>query len=275
MLLALTILASSLTAAELIDGISFADDPHMLFVPVEEIAPALGWEMQLNQESKQISLNGRALDSARIRKLTNGTSLVPLDELQRAGATITWGDDGMQALVANGYFKKAATRFADKHVEVDLGNQRLRAYQGARLVLDSHISSGREGRKTPPGDFKAGPVKSPMHRSRLYYNAPMPWSVQVHENIFIHGFQKVPRNPASHGCIRLPLSGANPAKWFYDWIDIGTPISIKGHWPVAASRDQKPTFFGHLSIQKAVITIAAITVCILIILFILRRRGKV
>jgi hypothetical protein len=200
---------------------------------------------------------------------------VPLDELQRAGATTTWSDDGMQALVASGFFKKAAIRFADKHVEVDLANQRLRAYQGARLVLDSHISSGREGRKTPPGDFKAGPVKSPMHRSRLYQNAPMPWSVQVHENIFIHGFQKVPRHPASHGCIRLPLAGANPAKWFYDWIDIGTPIRIKGHWPVAGSRVEKPTFFGHLSIHKAVIAIAAITVCILIILFILQRRGKV
>jgi len=180
----------------------------------------------------------------------------------------------MQALVASGFFKKAAIRFAAKHVEVDLGNQRLRAYQGARLVLDSDISSGREGRKTPPGDFKAGPVKSPMHRSRLYHNAPMPWSVQVHENVFIHGFQKVPRHPASHGCVRLPLAGANPAKWFYDWIDIGTPISIRGHWPVAAPRVEKPTFFGHLSIQNAVIAIAAITACVLIVLFILQRRGK-
>jgi lipoprotein-anchoring transpeptidase ErfK/SrfK len=273
-LLAATILAWSLTApaAEVIDGISFADDPHILFVPVEEIAPALGWEMKLNQELKEIFLNGQALNAARLRKLTNGTPLVPLDELQRAGATTTWDDDGMQALVASGFFKKAAIRFAAKHVEVDLGNQRLRAYQGARLVLDSDISSGREGRKTPPGDFKAGPVKSPMHRSRLYHNAPMPWSVQVHENVFIHGFQKVPRHPASHGCVRLPLAGANPAKWFYDWIDIGTPISIRGHWPVAAPRVEKPTFFGHLSIQNAVIAIAGITACVLIVLFILQRR---
>jgi hypothetical protein len=156
-LLAATILAWSLTApaAEVIDGISFADDPHILFVPVEEIAPALGWEMKLNQELKEIFLNGQALNAARLRKLTNGTPLVPLDELQRTGATTTWDDDGMQALVASGFFKKAAIRFAAKHVEVDLGNQRLRAYQGARLVLDSDISSGREGRKTPPGDFKA------------------------------------------------------------------------------------------------------------------------
>ncbi len=276
MLLALTISAPRPVAAasEAIDGISFADDPHMLFVPVEEIASALGWEMQLDQESGQISLNGHPLDAAQLRKLTNGSSLVPLDELEHAGATITWSDDGMQPLVARDH-KKVAVQFANKHVEVDLANQRLRAYQGARLVLDSHISSGREGKKTPSGEFKAGPVKSPMHRSRLYHNAPMPWSVQVHENVFIHGFQKVPRRPASHGCIRLPLAGANPAKWFYDWIDIGTPISIKGHWPVAPSRVEKPNLFGHFSIQEAIIATAATIACVLIILFILQRRGKV
>src|SRR5438094_4263904 len=233
-LLALTVSAPPLGALprEELDGISFADDPHMLFVPIEEIARTLGWETHFEQED--ISLNGHLLDAAHLRKLTNGTFLVPLDELQRAGATITWSDDGMQALVASDN-KNIAIQFANKRVEVDLANQCLHAYQGARLVLESPISSGREGKKTPPGEFKAGPVKSPMHRSRLYHNVPMPWSVQVHKNIFIHGFRKVPQHPSSHGCIRLPLAGANPAKWFYDWIDLGTPVTIKGHWPAAAA----------------------------------------
>src|SRR5437764_3042089 len=242
LLLALTISASRLEAisTEELDGIGFADDPHMLFVPIEEIASALRWEMQMDQESGQISLNGHLLHAAHLRELTDGTLLVPLDELEGAGATITWSNDGMQALVASDH-TKIAIPFANKRVEVDLANQRLRAYQGARLVLDSSISTGREGKKTPAGEFKAGPVKSRMHRSRLYHNAPMPWSVQVHENIFIHGFRKVPRRPSSHGCIRLPLTGANPAKWFYDWIDLGTPVSIKGHWPAAAGEGVEKT----------------------------------
>src|SRR5881227_3305220 len=276
LLLALTISASRLEAISIeeLDGISFADDPHMLFVPIEEIASSLRWEMQLDQESGQISLNGHLLDAAHLRKLTDGTLLVPLDELEGAGATITWSNDGMQALVASEH-TKIAIPFANKRVEVDLANQRLRAYQGARLVLDSSISTGREGKKTPAGEFKAGPVKSRMHRSRLYHNAPMPWSVQVHENIFIHGFRKVPRRPASHGCIRLPLTGANPAKWFYNWIDIGTPISIRGHWPVATPRVEKSTVLSRLTFQKIIIATAAIIACILIVFFILQRRGRV
>src|SRR5438270_12660148 len=155
----------------------------------------------------------------------------------------------MQALVARDH-KKVAVQFANKHVEVDLANQRLRAYQGARLVLDSHISSGREGKKTPSGEFKAGPVKSPMHRSRLYHNAPMPWSVQVHENVFIHGFQKVPRHPASHGCIRLQLAGANPAKLPYASIDLGTTIRLRGHWPGSPPRVESHTGAGHPHLQN-------------------------
>jgi hypothetical protein len=275
LLLALTISAPQLEAirSEDLDGISFADDPHTLFVPVEEIALALRWEMQLDQE--RISLNGHMLDPVHLRKLTNGTLLVPLDELQRAGATITWSDDGMHALVASDH-TKIAIPFANKRVEVDLSDQRLRAYQGARLLLDSAISTGREGKKTPSGEFKAGPVKSRMHRSRLYHNAPMPWSVQVHENIFIHGFRKVPRRPSSHGCIRLPLTGANPAKWFYNWIDLGTPVSIKGHWPsptsVRVEKNAPPAhpFLPKVLIVAIVITIASFT----IILFVSRRGGK-
>ena len=273
---ALTISAPSLGAAASgsLEGISFADDPHMLFVPVEEIASALDWQMQLDLESRQVALNGHLLDAAYVRKLTNGTLLVSLDQLQSAGATITWSDDGMQALVASDH-EKVAIQFANKHVEVDLANQRLRAYQGARLVLDSPISTGREGKKTPPGEFKAGPIKSRMHRSRLYHNAPMPWSVQVHDNIFIHGFQKVPRRPSSHGCIRLPLAGANPAKWFYDWIDVGTAIDIKGHWPAATTvRVERSASTARPFISKVVIVTVIVTAiaCVVIILLVWRGR---
>ena len=198
LLLALTISASRLEAipSEGLDGISFADDPHVLFVPIEEIASALRWEMQLDQESGQISLNGQLLDAAHLRKLTDGTLLVPLDELQRAGATITWSNDGMQALVASDH-TKIAILFSNKRVEVDLANQRLRAYQGSRLVLDSAISTGREGKKTPPGEFKAGPVKSRMHRSRLYHNAPMCTGARE----YFHS--RIPEGPATSLLARL------------------------------------------------------------------------
>jgi len=278
-LLALAILAPSLAdAATEIDGVSFADNPHVLFVPIEEIAPALGWELHLDEQSEKVSLNNTTLDPTRLRKLPTGTVLAPIDELQRAGATISWSEDGMEASVASGFFKTAVIRFAGKHVEVDLANQHLRAYQGSRLVLDSRISSGREGRKTPPGDFKAGPLKSPVHRSRLYHNAPMPWSVQVHENIFIHGFQKVPRHPASHGCIRLPLAGLIQPNGFTTGSISARRSASKGIGPLPPHESQvRHSSFAHSSILKIVIVAAAVISlgAIVFFFFLKRRRGKV
>lgn len=120
--------------------------------------------------------------------------------------------------------KREVFSLGQKRVEVNLTDQMLRAWEGNRLVLKTNISSGRN-RATPTGHFRAG-WKHAQHYSSLYHNAPMPWSVQVSGNIFIHGFTSVPNYPASHGCIRMPLTGKNPAKRFFEWVDPGTPITV-------------------------------------------------
>jgi lipoprotein-anchoring transpeptidase ErfK/SrfK len=116
--------------------------------------------------------------------------------------------------------------FTHKRVEIDKTEQVLRAYEGDQLVFQSHVSTGKQGKRTPNGNFQAL-TKQRMHRSRLYHNAPMPFSVQISGNYFIHGFSSVPNHPASHGCIRLPIEDS---KRLFDWIAPGTPISITGKW---------------------------------------------
>jgi len=111
-----------------------------------------------------------------------------------------------------------------KRVVIDKSRQVLRAYEGNHVVLESRVSTGRRGRETPSGYYRAR-SKSLMHYSRLYHNAPMPYSVQIAGNYFIHGFSSVPNFPASHGCIRLPVDNARE---LYNWIDHGTPVAIVG-----------------------------------------------
>jgi len=116
-----------------------------------------------------------------------------------------------------------------KYVEVDKARQRLRAFDAGHLFLECRVSTGRYDRSTPNGLFQVQ-SKSRMHYSTLYHHAPMPWSVHIVGNVFIHGYSQVPDYPASHGCIRMPLCGDNPAKRFYDWVEIGVPVTIIGHW---------------------------------------------
>ncbi len=135
-------------------------------------------------------------------------------------------------LVAAGELTAAQT--GGKRVVIDKTNQTLRAYEGGALVFQSRVSTGRPGRETPCGSFSAK-SKSRMHYSTLYDNAPMPYSVQISGNYFIHGFSSVPNYPASHGCIRMPVGKASA---FYNWVEPGTPVSVTGHWSGAKRKQQ-------------------------------------
>ncbi len=207
------------------EAVTFALDSKRAFLPLGEATRQLSWSPLVDDNRGEISLNGRTLSAKSMRKFPDGTKLISLSDLGKAGATVTAEDDG------SGYKVSASGRhfrvvLAEKRAEINLKAQRMRAWEGARLVLDTNISSGKRGR-TPTGSFTAGPYKARKHYSSRYNNAYMPYSVQVTGHIFIHGFKDVPKYPASHGCIRVPyLTGGNPARFFYEWINKGTPIKI-------------------------------------------------
>jgi lipoprotein-anchoring transpeptidase ErfK/SrfK len=117
------------------------------------------------------------------------------------------------------------------HVEVDLSRQRLSVVDGSGSVVKTlRVSSGSgklftsEGSTrraiTPRGRFIvdrriAGWHKSPL--GMLYY------PIYVTRGVAIHGSQSVPSRPASHGCIRIPMSAA---KEFFEETPIGTVVLV-------------------------------------------------
>jgi lipoprotein-anchoring transpeptidase ErfK/SrfK len=156
------------------------------------------------------------------------TLLAPLIAIGVSAATALPAQDVplLSRIFGNASFSSSSSLTTkEKRVEINLTTQQLKAYQGRRLVMQTKISSGKN-RGTPTGSFRAGPYKNKEHYSSLYDNAPMPWSIQVTGHIFIHGYSIVPEFPASHGCIRVPISGRNPAKRLFEWLDVGTPINI-------------------------------------------------
>lgn len=208
-----------------LDAITFATEPGKLFIPVNEAVDELGWEVTRDEKGHVTRLNVLELRPDILRQLLDGTELVNTVQLAAAGAEVAvMNADG--AVKVGGFFRGFTLRAGAQRVEVSLKNQRLKGWQGERLVLETKISSGRNG-ATPAGEFHAGPYRSKLHFSSLYNNAPMPWSVQLHRHIFIHGFSSVPDYPASHGCIRMPLTGGNAARFFYEWVLSGTPVSVK------------------------------------------------
>jgi hypothetical protein len=214
---------SSAVLAANIEAVTFAIEPSKIYVPLSDATSRLKWNASQSSQGAVNKLNGISI-SANHTRLVNGSLWIQLDALALAGASVSVDSEKSQYEISSGR-RRFTTSTGPKRIEVDLARQRLYAYQGKLIVLDTNISSGRYG-NTPAGHFTAGPYKSRMHYSSKYNNAPMPWSVQITGHIFFHGFSSVPSYPASHGCIRVPLNGANPARFLYEWVDVGTPIEI-------------------------------------------------
>jgi len=127
-----------------------------------------------------------------------------------------------------------ATDAASKHIDVDLTNQHLYAYENDSTVMDFPISSGKWG-KTPTGDFTVwiklryarmkGGDKSigtfydlpNVPYTMYFYNDQVPKSLGygIHGAYWHHNFG----HPMSHGCINVDL--VNIEK-LYNW---ATPTS--------------------------------------------------
>jgi len=129
--------------------------------------------------------------------------------------------------------KIAQEKESGKYIKVDAGKtQTLYAYDDGFLIRDFKISSGLSGSPTPLGQFSVY-RKRPLVNMGMYYgpnntanyNLPnVPWVASfkgpytIHGTYWHHNFG----HPMSHGCVNMYTPDA---KWIYDWVDIGTPVT--------------------------------------------------
>ena len=87
---------------------------------------------------------------------------------------------------------------------VDKSDQKLHLYENGLKKYSWEVSTARKGKVTPTGTWNAQWL-SKHHKSSIYNNAPMPYSIFYHGNFAIHGTDQISRlgMPASSGCVRL------------------------------------------------------------------------
>ncbi len=135
-------------------------------------------------------------------------------------------------------------------IVIDLGKQEAYFYKGGELAGMSPISSGREGYRTPTGNFRII-QKNRDHVSNLYGNyvdsagnvvvrnvgvmedrrppgthfqgAPMPYFMRIVNGVGMHAGY-LPGVPDSHGCIRMP---SEMAEIFFENAPSGTPVAVR------------------------------------------------
>jgi L,D-transpeptidase catalytic domain len=106
---------------------------------------------------------------------------------------------------------------AGKHAEVNIGRQVLVLAEGGKARRIYHVSSGKSSTPSDRGHFR-------FYRRQPGYNAiRMYYSVYYNRGEAIHGYSSVPTSPASHGCIRTPISDARS---IYNWVRLGMSIYV-------------------------------------------------
>jgi hypothetical protein len=119
-----------------------------------------------------------------------------------------------------------------ERVEIDLPRQVLFLWQANTLARILPVSTGTGKRYcvdgscdravTPGGSFRVTRKILGLRVSRLgqLYNP-----LYFNGGIAIHGSNSVPGHPASHGCVRIPMSAS---RWFFDTVPPGTPVYVLG-----------------------------------------------
>lgn len=89
-------------------------------------------------------------------------------------------------------------------VEIDISDQEMVVAPEGKAAYRWPVSTARPGHVTPVGTYQPEWL-SRWHRSSIYNNAPMPFSIFFHGNYAIHGTDQISRlgRPASAGCVRL------------------------------------------------------------------------
>lgn len=145
-----------------------------------------------------------------------------------------------------------STSQGEKHIYVDLTNQRLYAYLGTTLVLQTFVSTGK-WHPTPTGDFT---IWEKVRSTRMsggsgddYYNLPnVPFVMFFYNQIVpkaagfsFHGayWHDNFGHAMSHGCVNMRISDAEK---LYAWAD----PTISGNIAFASDNNQgtKVTIFG-------------------------------
>lgn len=108
-------------------------------------------------------------------------------------------------------------------IEISLSSQQALLLRDNQEIFRSPISSGREGYRTPIGEFIVTNKHAEWY-STLYDNAPMPFFLRLNCGpVGLHAGQ-LPGYPASHGCIRLPYENAQK---LFSKVPVGTLVTIK------------------------------------------------
>lgn len=252
----------SLDAEVEAEGVSYQRTVRGRLVPAERLAPAKPSEFAGSLVDEQhplplafvVGSGVKILERHALGRLRSGETVSRYSVFRGFGVVDHRGkpyvDIGADRFLPRGAaaLASAVTPPADlaadeRWIDVDLKEQTLVAYEGARPVFATLVSTGRKGFETPQGSFRiygkhiAITMDDPQAGAEAYSIEDVPWTQYFKDSYALHTafwhdrFGRV----RSHGCINL--SPADARRLFF-WTGPHLPAGLHG---IVATRDDPGT----------------------------------
>ena len=119
----------------------------------------------------------------------------------------------------------------EKLITVDIGKQKLYAWEGGQIQKEFTVSTGMRYTPTVKGSFKIyiknekQNMKGSYPPYEPYFLKDVPYVMFFKGAYAIHGtyWHNKFGSRASHGCVNLRV---DDAKWVYDWAPMGTRVVV-------------------------------------------------
>ena len=118
----------------------------------------------------------------------------------------------------------------EKWILIDLSEQKLWAYEGATLFLESFVSTGTDAHPTVVGEYRIYIKLVAARMTGPGYDLPnVPFTMYFYRGYGVHGtyWHDNVGYPMSHGCINLPTPVAEKLFW---WADPVLPEGANAVW---------------------------------------------
>jgi lipoprotein-anchoring transpeptidase ErfK/SrfK len=111
-------------------------------------------------------------------------------------------------------------------IDIDLGEQRVTAYQGGEAVRSFLVSTGTWAHPTVTGQFR---VYTKLFATDMagpgYYLPDVPYTMYFYRGYALHGtyWHSNFGTPMSHGCVNLYTPDS---KWLFEFASVGTLVNV-------------------------------------------------
>lgn len=195
------------------------------------IAIAKRYGVSLKELMRANSLEGSLIRPGQVLQLkVNSVATQPVPE-QPGLKKISVNSSQAPALIFAEPLRNASA--GSTSVVVDLSAQRAYLLVGKVVAIDTPVCTGKASTPTRLGNYQLTErVKQGKHSNR--YDAALPYWMRLGNTAMGLHVGKLPGEPASHGCVRLP---AAVAPLFFQHTVTGTRVQVLRSWtPPAAPK---------------------------------------